>query len=143
VVREVAAADLIRLLGVLVGARGGEEDGAARLLGGVGLHVEGGGVAGPLAARDHTRAAGVEDPHHHVGAALLQADLQLVEPDAALAEAEGAVLGVAGVVDHERRVDQPCWWAWAARICRSERARCRSSVRRLTSRKALSGETKP
>jgi hypothetical protein len=99
--REVAAADVIRLLGVLVGAAGGEEHGAAGLLGGVGLHVEGRGVAGPLAAGDHARAARVEDPHDHVGAGAVQAGLEIVEGDAGLAQAERAVLGVARVIDHQ------------------------------------------
>ncbi len=102
VVREVAAADGVRLLRVLVRRAGGEDDhplGVARALR---FDGERGGLARPLAAGHRARSAGVEDDDPDVDRRRSDQPLERVDRQPRFAEAECAVLGVPRVIEEER-----------------------------------------
>ena len=104
VVGEVAAADQVRLLRILVGGARRQDHqplGVARALR---LDLERRRLARALGAREHARAAGVEDADAHVGGRLRQAALQRFQRQLRVAQAQRAVLGVAGKIDQQRDV---------------------------------------
>ena len=104
VVREVAAADQVRLLRILVGGARGQDHQALGVARALRLDLERRRLARALGAGEHARAAGVEDADAHVGGRLRQAVLQRLERQLRVAQAERAVLGVAGEIDEQRHV---------------------------------------
>ena len=79
-----------------------EQHEAAGVVPAVGLDLEAGALARALGAVDDPRAAGIEDADADVGGALAgQPLLEPLEVDPARAEAQGPLLGVAGVIDDE------------------------------------------